>query len=529
MEKNQFFCTPDDLRAFDYTLYSGNPGEYPYLRGIHPKGYRERLWTMRQFAGYGLPEDTNKRFLKLWLEGETGFSLAFDLVTLLGYDADQAEEIGYPGETGKGGVAVSSQKDFRKIFQNIPVGRKVNGEYVSVSMTINAPACILLAMYYVLCKRRRLSPMAMRGTIQNDILKEFHAQNELAFPIGPSMKVFVDTVEFCTQHMPRYNPVSISGYHIREAGATAAQELAFTLADAIAYARACKERGLDVDAFALGFSFFFNSHNGFFSEIAKFRAGRRMWAHIMRDWFGARDPRAQKMRFHAQTSGVSLTWQQDKNNIARASLQGLAAVLGGAQSLHLNGHDEQVSLPSEEAALIALRTQQIIAYETGVIDAVDPLGGSYFLEDLTDKIEAEAWEYINHIESLGGMTEDVGRNFPNHYARTEIGNAAIQQLTAVERGEEIVVGVNRFQLEDEKQITEFRGNPNAEEIQIERLRKLRETRSSSEVRRTLDGVKRAAESASNIIPSVIEAVEALATVGEITKSLQEVYGGAPAV
>jgi methylmalonyl-CoA mutase N-terminal domain/subunit len=527
MKREKILWTPDDLKDIDYLRDIGFPGEFPYTRGIHPAGYRGRLWTMRQFAGFGLPEDTNARFLKLWAEGETGFSTAFDMPTLLGYDSDDPHAL---GEYGKGGVGVDSQKDFTRIFRGIPVGKKVNGEYVSVSMTINAPACVLLAMYYVLCKRRRIPAMAMRGTIQNDILKEFHAQNELAFPVEPSMKVFVDTVEFCLKHMPNYNPVSISGYHIREKGATAVEELAFTLADGIAYVQACVERGLDVDEFAPRFSFFFDAHNNFFEEIAKFRAARRMWARIMRDRFGAKNERSWKLRFHAQTAGVSLTWQQKKNNVVRATLQALAAVLGGAQSVHVDAYDEQDSLPSEEAALLALRTQQILAHESGVADAVDLVGGSYYIESITNEIEGEALRHINFIEEKRkGMVKDVLRNFPRHYAREKIEISAEKHFTAVERGEEIVVGVNKFQAEGEKQIIEFRGNKNAEAIQKERLRKLRATRNNSAVGHALCEVERAAYNNENIMPSIIAAVEALATEGEIIKSLQKIYGEAPAI
>jgi len=526
MKREQILWTPDDLAGIDTLEDIGFPGEFPYTRGVYAEMYRRRLWTMRQFAGFGLPEDTNERFLKLWAEGETGFSTAFDMPTLLGYDSDDPHSL---GEYGKGGAGVDSQKDFTRIFRGIPVGKKINNEYVSVSMTINAPACILLAMYYVLCKRRRISPRAMRGTIQNDILKEFHAQNELAFPIEPSMKIFVDTVEFCMKHMPYYNPVSISGYHIREKGATAVQELAFTLADGIAYVEACVARGLNVDDFAPRFSFFFDVHNNFFEEIAKFRAARKMWAHIMRDRFNAKNERSWKLRFHAQTAGVSLTWQQAKNNIVRASLQALAAVLGGAQSLHVDAYDEQDSLPSEEAALLALRTQQIIAHESGVADVVDPLGGSYYIESLTCEIEDEAWKHINHIEDLGGMVEDIRSNFPGHYARVGIENSATQHWDAVERGQEIVIGVNKFQLEGERQIIEFRGNKNAEKIQTERLRKLRASRNDLAVGHALCEVERAAYNNENVMPSIIAAVEVLATVGEITKSLQNVYGEAPVV
>lgn len=515
---DRILWTPDDLTDFEYTRDLGYPGEYPYTRGIYPNMYRGRLWTMRQFAGFGLPDDTNKRFRRLWEEGETGFSTAFDLPTLLGYDSDDPHAL---GEAGKGGVAVDSIEDFTRIFRGIPVGRRMSErEYVSVSMTINAPACVLLAMYYVLCKRRRVPKSFMRGTIQNDILKEFHAQNELIIPLEPAMKIFTDTVEFCAKHMSNYNPVSISGYHIREAGATAVQELAFTLADGIAYVDACMKRGLDVDEFGPHFSFFFDAHNNFFEEIAKFRAARRMWARIMRERFGAQNPKSWMLRFHAQTAGVSLTWQQNKNNIVRATLQAMAAVLGGAQSVHVDAYDEQDSLPSEEAAVTALRTQQIIAYESGAADVVDPCGGSYYVESLMNKIEQEAWDYIKRIDEMGGMIAATAIKFP----KGEIQRSAIEYSAKVESKEIRIVGANCFEKEGETQVIEFRGNKNAEKIQCGRLKKLRSTRNNSDVARALDSVKQCAQKGENVMPAVIAAVEALATEGEIVKALQDVYG-----
>ena len=514
MKREKILWMPDDLEDFDYQRDLGYPGEYPFTRGIHPDMYRARLWTMRQFAGFGLPEDTNQRFRALWAEGETGFSTAFDLPTLLGLDSDDERSL---GEVGKGGVAVDSLLDMSRIYRGIPIGRKD----ISVSMTINAPACVLLAMYYVLGKRKaRGKASNLRGTIQNDILKEYHAQNEIIVPLVPSMKLFVDTVEFCVKCMPNYNPVSISGYHIREKGATAVQELAFTLADGIAYAQACIERRLDVDEFAPRFSFFFDVHNNFFEEIAKFRAARRMWAKIMRERFGAKNPRSWMLRTHAQTAGVSLTWQQKQNNIVRAALQAMAAVLGGVQSLHVDAYDEQDSLPSQEAALLALRTQQIIAHESGVSDVVDPLAGSYYLECLTTEIEEEAWEYIRRIDAMGGMVEATQINFP----RSEIEFSSFRQQQEADNTETLVVGVNIFELRGETQITEFRGNRNAEKIQCQRLREVRERRDASSVTRCLDMIRRDAELGKNIMPSVIAAVEALATEGEIVRALQSVYG-----
>ncbi len=523
-KKYEGLYTPDDLKDFDYIRDLGYPGEYPFTRGIRPNMYRGRLWTMRQFAGYGTASDTNRRFLRLLQEGETGLSLAFDYLTLYGRDSD---DVDYgKGHVGEGGAAVSSLEDMRRIFRGIPLGHKD----ISVSMTINAPACVLLAMYYVLGMRKaRGNGANLRGTVQNDILKEFHAQNELIFPIEPAMKIFVDTVEFCIKHMPNYNPVSISGYHIREKGATAAQELAFTLADGIAYAQACIERGLDVDDFAPRFSFFFDVHfhgeSSFFKEIAKFRAARRMWAYIMRERFGAKNPRSWMLRTHAQTAGVSLTWQQNRNNISRVTLQALAAILGGVQSVHTNAYDEQDSLPSEEAAITALRTQQILAYESGVTNVVDPCGGSYYIECLTGEIEGEAWKHIEYIDQIGGMIKDIRRNFPNpgHYVRREIEIAADVYEYAKNTGAAVIVGVNKFQSEGEERVIN-RGNRQAGKIQRERLRKLRAERNLAEVEKAVADVKRAAEIGTNIMPPVISAVKVHATLGEIIDAMQEIYG-----
>lgn len=514
MKREKILWSPDDLGDLDFLKDIGFPGEFPYTRGIHPEGYRGKIWTMRQFAGFGLADHTNERFRKLWAEGETGFSTAFDMPTLLGYDSDDDHSL---GEVGKGGVAIDSIEDMACLFRGIPIGDRD----VSVSMTINAPACVLLAMYAVLAKRKRAKLSNLRGTLQNDILKEYTSQNETIVPHGPAMKVFVDTVEFCTKYMPAYNPVSISGYHMREAGATAVQELAFTLCDGIAYVQACIERGLDVDSFAPRFSFFFNSHNNFFEEIAKFRAARRMWARIMRERFHAKDERSMKLRFHAQTSGVSLVDKQPKNNIVRVSLQALAAVLGGAQSVHTDAWDEQISLPSEDAALLALRTQQIIAYETGVADVVDPLGGSYYLESLTREMEEKAYECIESIDNMGGMVRAVENNFP----RREIEQSSFEYNQRVESGEEIIVGVNKFQnKEDDKSEISFRTNPRNRIVQTRRLKKLRAKRNGADVGRALCGVEKAAYNNENVMPPIIGAVEALATEGEIVRALQNVYG-----
>ncbi|MBI1888592.1 MAG: methylmalonyl-CoA mutase [Candidatus Spechtbacteria bacterium] len=510
---DQILYTPEDLADIDYPADVGYPGEFPYTRGIYPTMYRGRLWTMRQFAGFGLPDDTNRRFRKLWAEGETGFSTAFDLPTLLGYDSDSPYSL---GEVGKGGVAIDTLEDMTRLFAGIPIGKPG----VSVSMTINAPAPVLLAMYYALGKRKRADPRLLRGTIQNDILKEFTAQNELIVAHEPAMKLFVDTVEFCTKHMPNYNPVSISGYHIREKGATAVQELAFTLADGIAYVQACIERGLDADEFAPRFSFFFDIHNNFFEEIAKLRAARRMWARIMRERFNAKNPRSWMLRTHAQTAGVSLTWEQRQNNIMRAAVQALAGALAGVQSLHVDAYDEQDSLPSEDAALLALRTQQIIAYESGVCDVVDPLGGSYYIERLTQDMEEQALEYIKRIDEMGGMVAAVELNFP----KSEIEMSAFEYEKKVHSGEIPIVGRNKFQKEGEEQIVEFRGNKRAEKIQCARLTRFRARRNCGNAMKALDLVKEAAEKGENVMPSIVSAVEACATEGEIVQALQEVYG-----
>lgn len=504
--------TPEDIKDIEKKI--GYPGEYPYTRGIHPTMYRGQLWTMRQFAGYGLAEDTNRRFKKLWAEGETGFSTAFDLPTLYGYDSDDEHSL---GEVGKGGVAIDTIEDMQFLFRGIPIGQK----NVSVSMTINAPTCVLLGMYVVLAQKKKASLKNLRGTIQNDILKEFTSQNETIVPHEPSMKIFVDTVEFCVKHMPQYNPISISGYHMREAGASAVQELAFTLSDGIAYVDACITRGLDVDEFAPRFSFFFNAHNNFFEEIAKFRAARRMWAHIMRDRFNAKNERSLKLRFHAQTSGVSLVRQQAKNNISRVSLQALAAVLGGAQSVHTDAWDEQDSLPSEEAALVALRTQQIIAHETGVADVVDPLGGSYYVERLTCDMEEEAWEYIKYIDSIGGMVRAVQDKYP----KREIMKSSYEFSRKVELGEVIIVGVNKFVNENTGEAKAmFRANPRDREMQCERLKKFRSERNSQDVAHALKQVEQDARGDKNIMPAIIDAVKSHSTEGEVVRVLKDVYG-----
>ena len=427
--------TPGDGTGTDYREDAGLPGEYPYLRGVHPTGYRGRLWTMRMFAGFGLPEETNHRFKRLLDQGQTGLSVAFDMPTLYGYDTDDQRAA---GEYGKCGVAVSSLADMEALFQGISLGK------ITTSMTINAPAAIIWAMYIAVAQRQGVPLSALGGTIQNDILKEYIAQNEYVFPPGPSMRLVADTVEFASQHLPKWNPISISGYHIREAGSTAVQELAFTLADGFEYVRHALDRGLQVDDFGPRLSFFFNVHNNFFEEIAKFRAARRIWAREMQETFGARNPRSGWLRFHAQTSGASLTAQQPENNVTRVSLQALAAVLGGCQSLHTNGKDEAWALPSEAAALQALRTQQIIAHETGVTDTVDPLGGSYFVEHLTNQVENAAYDYFKRIDDLGGVVPSLESGF----FQREIAEAAYVHQLEEDRKERITVGVNEYATEE---------------------------------------------------------------------------------
>jgi methylmalonyl-CoA mutase N-terminal domain/subunit len=436
LEPVERLYTPADVNGIDFDQDISFPGEFPYTRGIHPTGYRGKLWTMRQFAGFGTPEETNARFKYLMAQGQTGLSVAYDLPTLMGYDADAMLS---EGEVGKCGVAVSSLADMETLFDGIPL------EAVTVSQTINAPASVLLAMYLVVAEKQGADWRKISGTLQNDILKEYIAQKEWIYPIRPAMKLVIDTFEFCTRHVPRYNPISVSGYHIREAGSTAMQELAFTLRDGIEYVQWGVDAGLDVDEFVPRISFFFNAHNDFFEEIAKYRAARRIWSRTMRERFNAKDPRTLQLRFHTQTAGVSLTVQQPLNNIVRVAIQALAGVLGGTQSLHTDAYDEALALPTDKAALIALRTQQIIAEETGVANTVDPLGGSYFLESLTKKMEDGALDYFAKIDAMGGMVEAVEKGFPQR----EIQESAYQYQKAVERGEQTIVGVNKYQMNDD--------------------------------------------------------------------------------
>ncbi|MEI9815286.1 MAG: methylmalonyl-CoA mutase family protein [Acidobacteriota bacterium] len=486
-------------------------GEFPYTRGIHPAMYRERLWTMRQFSGFATAKETNERFRYLLGQGQTGLSVAFDLPTLMGVDADDPSAL---GEVGKCGVAVSSLADMETLFDGIPLGD------VTVSMTINSPASILWAMYLVVAEKQGVDWAALSGTLQNDILKEYIAQKEYLYPPRPSMRLVTDSIEFATQHTPRFNPVSISGYHIREAGSTAAQELAFTLRDGMEYVEHALARGLPIDAFAPRLSFFFNAHNDFFEEIAKYRAARRIWANVMRDRYGASDERSLKLRFHAQTAGCSLTWQQPENNIVRTAIQALAAVMGGCQSLHTNSLDEAFALPSEHAVTIALRTQQVIAYETGVAAEPDPFGGSEFLERLTSEIEATALDYIRRIDEMGGMLPAIERGFPQQ----EIAQASYDFQRSVERGDSVIVGVNRFTQAEEPPGGLLQISQEVELRQRERLAEMKRNRNESEVSAALGELRRVAETSENTMPPLLKAVRAYATIGEMCAVLKEVFG-----
>jgi methylmalonyl-CoA mutase N-terminal domain/subunit len=490
----------------------GFPGEFPYKRGIHPTGYRGKLWTMRQFAGFSSPEKTNERFKYLMAQGQTGLSTAYDLPALMGLDADSPLS---EGEVGKCGVAVSSFADFEVLFDGI------NLEEVTISQTINAPAWIFLAFYVALAEKQGADFKKISGTLQNDILKEYIAQKEWLYPIKPAMKLVIDTFEFSSKHLPKYNPISVSGYHIREAGATALQELAFTLRDGVEYVQYGVERGLDVDEFVPRISFFFNAHNDFFEEIAKYRAARVVWAKTMKERFGAKNPRTMQMRFHTQTAGVSLTVQQPLNNIARVAIQALAGVLGGTQSLHTDSYDEALALPTDSAALIALRTQQIIAEETGVVNTVDPLGGSYYLESLTNKMVDGCFDYFDKIDGFGGMVEAVEAGFPQR----EIQESAYQYQKAVERGEQIIVGVNKYAMAEEIHKTEIlQIDETVRDHQLERLEKVKKSRDNGAVANVLEKLKQGAKANENLMPTTIEAVKAYATVEEICTALRDVYG-----
>jgi methylmalonyl-CoA mutase N-terminal domain/subunit len=503
--------TPQDIAELDYQSDLGLPGEYPYTRGVHPTLHRSKLWTMRMFAGFGTAEETNKRFKYLLEQGQTGLSIAFDLATLMGYDTDQPEAL---GEFGKCGVAISSLKDMEILLEGIPL------EKVSSSMTINSPAAIIWAMYLAAAENKGLRLDQLRGTTQNDILKEFIAQKEFIFPPNPSMRLVVDTMEFGAQKVPQWNTISISGYHIREAGSTAAQELAFTLADGLEYVRWGIARGMDVDEFAPRLSFFFNAHNDFFEEIAKYRAARRIWAREMRETFKAKNPRSWLLRFHTQTAGVSLTAQQPENNVVRVAIQALAAVLGGTQSLHTNSMDEALALPSEHSVTIALRTQQIIAEESGVTNTVDPLGGSFFVEAQTNRIEEQTYDYFHRIEELGGVIPAIEKGF----FQGEIADAAYRYQREIDTGIRKVVGVNAYAEDKPFTIPILRMDPNGYDRQVNRLNEVRKTRDSGRVGQTLDKLRIACQGTENTMPCIMECVHAYATLGEIISVMKETFG-----
>jgi methylmalonyl-CoA mutase N-terminal domain/subunit len=504
--------TADHLNGWRYDTRLGDPGDYPFTRGAYPNMYRGKLWTMRQFAGFGTPEDTNARFHFLLGQGQTGLSTAFDMPTLMGYDADHPRAL---GEVGREGVAVSSLADMEMLFDGIPLAE------VTTSMTVNCSASVILAMYFAMAEKRGIALRDLGGTIQNDMLKEFIAQKEWISPPEPSVRVIVDMMEFCAAHAPKWHPVSISGYHIREAGSTAVQELAFTLADGIGYVQAAVARGLDVDRFAPRLSFFFNVHNDFLEEVAKFRAARRMWATIMRERFGAKQPRSWLLRTHAQTAGCSLTAQQPINNVVRVALQALAAVMGGTNSLHTNSMDETLALPTEGAVLTALRTQQIIAEESGVINTADPLGGSYAVEALTDRLERDAFAYIDRIDKMGGIIRAIELGFPQQ----EIADASYQYQRQLDRGEKVVVGVNKYEMADDRTALEIlRVDNDVERRQAARVRERKAARAAATVRERLADVQRAARSGENLMPPIIAAVKGEVTVGEISDIFREVFG-----
>jgi methylmalonyl-CoA mutase, N-terminal domain len=508
--ENEPLYTPENAEL-DYEEDLGYPGVFPFTRGVYPSMYRGRLWTMRQFAGFGTAAETNERFRYLLDHGQTGLSTAFDMPTLMGYDSDHPRSL---GEVGREGVAVDSLADMETLFSGIPLGE------VSTSMTINAPAAMLLAFYACVGEEQGVPLARLRGTVQTDILKEYIAQKEWIFPPGPSMRLVVDMIEWCAREMPLMHPVSISGYHIREAGSTAAQELAFTLADGFAYVDACVERGLDVDEFAPRLSFFFNAHLDFFEEIAKYRAARRIWATRLRDHYGAKNPRSWLMRFHTQTAGVSLTAQQPEVNLIRTAIEALAAVLGGTQSLHTNSFDEALALPTEHAVRLALRTQQVIAHETGVVNTIDPLGGSYYLEQLTNELERQAYQYFDRIAELGGVIPAIEQNF----FQREIADASYRYQSEVEAEQRIIVGVNRYQLADEPPLEILRIDPALEQKQIQRVQAVRARRDSAAVEAALAELKRAAEGDTNLMHPIMAASRAYATMGEMCDTLRDTWG-----
>src|SRR5438270_12018803 len=509
--ENEPLYTPESVEL-DYERDLSYPGAFPFTRGVYPSMYRGRLWTMRQFAGFGTAEETNERFRYLLEHGQTGLSTAFDMPTLMGYDSDNPRSL---GEVGREGVAIDSLADMETLFAGIPLGE------VSTSMTINSPAAILLAFYACVGEEQGVARERLRGTIQTDILKEYIAQKEFIFPPEPSMRLVVDMIEWCTLEMPLMHPVSISGYHIREAGSNAAQELAFTLSNGFALVEACIERGLDVDSFAPRLSFFFNAHLDFFEEIAKYRAARRIWARQMREKYGARDPRSWLMRFHTQTAGVSLTAQQPEVNLIRTAVEALAAVLGGTQSLHTNSFDEALALPTEHAVRLALRTQQVIAHETGVVNTIDPLGGSYYVEHLTSELERQAYDYFDRIEKLGGVVAAIKDNF----FQREIADASFRYQSEIEREQRVIVGVNRYQLDNEPELELLRIDPALEQKQIGRVQALRARRDSAKVEQRLAGLKQAAARDDvNLMPPIIDAARDYVTMGEICDAFREVWG-----
>ena len=503
--------TPGDIKEADYNEDIGFPGQYPFTRGVQPTMYRGRLWTMRQYAGFGTAEESNSRYKYLLQQGQTGLSVAFDLATQIGYDSDHPMSY---GEVGKVGVAIDSLADMETLFDGIPLDK------VSTSMTINAPASVLLAMYIAVAEKQGVPSTKITGTIQNDILKEYVARGTYIFPPKPSMRLITDIFEYCSKNVPRWNTISISGYHIREAGATAAQEVGFTLANGIAYVQAAIDAGLDVDKFGTRLSFFFNAHNDLLEEVAKFRAARRLWAKIMKDRFQATNKKAMMLRFHTQTGGSTLTAQQPLNNIVRVTIQTLAAVLGGTQSLHTNSYDEALALPSEESVRIALRTQQIVAHESGVAETIDPLAGSYYIEARTDQIEKEALGYIERIDQMGGMVNAI----ENGYIQKEIQKSSYQYLTDIENKDRIIVGVNQFEIEEDEKPELLKIDYQVQEQQLKRLTELKQKRDNALVNHKLEALKKVAQSGDNIMPAIIDAVKVYATLGEICDVLREVFG-----
>lgn len=503
--------TPEDTKDIDYHRDLGNPGEYPFTRGIYSTMYSGKLWTMRQYAGFGTAEESNRRYRYLLKQGQTGLSVAFDLPTQMGYDSDHPIAI---GEIGKTGVAIDTLEDMEILFKDIPLDK------VSTSMTINATASILLCMYIAVAEKQGVSPEVLEGTVQNDILKEYIARGTYIFPPEPSIKLTIDLIEYCSKNLPRWNTISISGYHIREAGATATQEIAFTFANAITYVKEAIKRGLDIDYFAPRLSFFFNCHNNFLEEISKFRAARRLWAKIMRERFHAKNSRSCILRFHTQTGGSTLTAQEPLNNAIRVAYQALAAVFGGTQSLHTNSYDEALGLPTEESVKLALRTQQVIGYETGIPEVIDPLGGSYAIEAMTNKIEKEVIEYLEKIESMGGAINAIQQG----YFQKEIHKSAYEYQKKIEKGEIIILGVNKFRSEENKKQRILKVNPKVVKNQIKRLKKIRAQRDNTRVKRLLNNLKNAAEKGENLMPFILECVKNNATLGEITAELKKVYG-----